>query len=218
MKVVLFYMPVEGEETSALIGHWACRRDHCETAEKGRGARRSLAARAALRALLWRETGRAGWRPAADALGKPHVVLEGRPGPAVSLGHGGGLAVAALGPEGGRLGVDVEPWRPRNLTALAAAAFGPGERMAVATGGAAAFYRLWSLREAMGKATGQGLALAADGRDHVMGGPDLGWWRQPGWFLGHFRPQADYSLASALALEDADGAAPQTEVLGPEAF
>ncbi len=218
MKVVVFYMPVQGAAAQALIGHWAGRQDHCDVAGKGRGASRSLAARAALRALLWRETGRADWRLAADVQGKPHVFEGDRPGPAVSLGHGGGWAVAALGPVGGHLGVDVEPWRPRNLTALAAAAFGPGEQKAVAAGGAAAFYRLWCLREAMGKATGLGLALAADCRDHVTDGPEQGWWRQPGWFLGHHRLQTACSLAVALAPCGAEAAAPHGELLGPEAF
>lgn len=101
------------------------------------------------------------------------------------------------------------------MGALAAKAFGPVERQLVAEGGAAAFYKLWTLREAMGKATGQGLALAADGADHVGNGPDEGVWQVPGWDLGYW-PGPGYSLAAAV--ESHGEAAVHMEVLPLEAI
>ncbi len=100
------------------------------------------------------------------------------------------------------LGVDIEPHKLRNVQAIAARAFGPEEQRLVDAGGAAAFYRLWTLREAMGKATGEGLSLAADGQDHVGVGPERRPWSVPGWRLYHEELPHGYSLACAVAIKD----------------
>lgn len=89
---------------------------------------------------------------------------------------------------------------------MAAWGFGPRECAAIAIGGAAAFYRIWTLREAMGKATGEGLALATDRRDRFGTGPVLGAWRariaERDWLLAHIHPRPGISLAVAALSEE----------------
>jgi 4'-phosphopantetheinyl transferase len=103
----------------------------------------------------------------------------------------------------GALGIDIERHRTRDFAALAARAFGPAERAEVAASGADAFYRIWTLREAVAKATGEGLALAANGRDLVEGGASEPYRRTEHggrvWHLAHVRIAPDCSLAVAHA-------------------
>lgn len=198
MKVTLCCLHTNDSEAVRLTARWASESDLAYAAKKGGKAEVSLLARAVLRALLHRVAGSGDWTIAADERGKPFLRDEnGALGPSISLSHGGGMVAAAVGPLGIRIGVDVEPHKARDVTALAVKAFGPAERQLVVEGGIAAFYRLWTLREAMGKATSQGLALAADGADHVGNGPDEGVWRMPGWVLGYW-PESGYSLAAAV--------------------
>jgi 4'-phosphopantetheinyl transferase len=114
---------------------------------------RYLAAHALTRLVL-------GVGPAADVFdrtcrcGKQHgkPVLPG--GPAFSLTHAGdvvGVAVSPLGP----VGLDVEQARPMaDLAALARHIGAPAE-----TGG---FFRAWTRKEALLKATGEGLSSPMD--------------------------------------------------------
>jgi len=119
---------------SALVARWATGEDHA-TSTVGRGSQSLLLARAALRALLARHTGRTDWQIVRTWLGKPVVVdPSGLPGPAVSLSHTAAMAAVAIAPHGA-LGVDIERHRPRDFVALAAFAFGPAEREEVVIGG-----------------------------------------------------------------------------------
>jgi 4'-phosphopantetheinyl transferase len=153
---------------TSFVAHWVTEADRCEVQDR-RHAAVALLARAALRALLARETGRADWQLVRSPLGKPFMVgPDGRPGPSVSLSHTAGIVAVALAADGA-LGVDIEHHRPRDFTRLASQAFGEVERAAVARGGAEAFYHIWTLREAIAKATGEGLAITANGRDLLAG-------------------------------------------------
>lgn len=182
----------------SLIARWAADGD-CTTTVWGKG---SPLARAALRALLAQHTGRADWRVVRDPLGKPFVVTpSGEPGPAVSLSHTDGVVAVALA-ESGSIGIDVERHRQRDFSALAAQAFGPLEQARVAVGGEAAFYRIWTLREAMAKATSEGLARVLAGDDltedvtsHSSATLRLGRF----WHLVHLRPERGCSLSVAHA-------------------
>jgi phosphopantetheinyl transferase len=103
----------------------------------------------------------------------------------------------------GSIGIDLEAHRPRSFDAIACHGFGPGEQSIIARDGMRAFYRIWTLREAMGKATGQGLALVTDGRDHIQATPEEGCWLShppsgPSWRLAHYFLDSGYSLALAL--------------------
>ena len=88
-----------------------------------------------------------------------------------------------------------------NVTAaLAALAFGPAEQTEAAA--AEGFYRIWTLREAMAKATGEGLMLAANRCDLIGGDGSVSQRRieRVGrvWHLVHARI-GEHSLAVAHA-------------------
>jgi 4'-phosphopantetheinyl transferase len=85
-----------------------------------------------------------------------------------SVSHGRGItavAIAELGP----VGVDVEPIRPLPAVALARRWFAPAEAAWLhaqpPAHAAAAFLRLWTVKEAIGKALGTGLAGGLLSRD-----------------------------------------------------
>jgi 4'-phosphopantetheinyl transferase len=95
---------------------------------------------------------------------RPVVTLDGAPAPAaVSLSHSGDVVICGLAPSG-LLGVDVERIRPRkHWDGLAEFALHPSELRRLAQLPDAArwpgFYRVWTLKEALAKALGVGLAL-----------------------------------------------------------
>ena len=100
-----------------------------------------------------------------DARGKP--IVRGEPERHISISHTGSM-IAAAASTIGPIGIDVERHNPaRNLGRLANAAYGPLECEAVATHGISAFYRIWTLREAIGKATGDGMSLVMDRIDRL---------------------------------------------------
>lgn len=195
MIVTLAVHPSGTEAAHALVERWAAPED------AGRNQPSRLA-RALLRAVLAERSGHADWSLAADPRGKP-LAVGGIPllRPAVSLSHTRGWVAAAVA-DGGDLGIDVERHAERDFRALAAHAFGPAEQAEVKAGGGASFYRLWTLREAMGKATGAGLSLAADGRDYVARGLPQGCWRNGDWQFASLLLEAGYSLAIALHSAD----------------
>lgn len=167
----------------------------------------SLAARGLLRGLLSQAFGGAPsrWRWHALADGRPQVVDEtGRTGPAISLSHSGDWVACAVA-DSPAIGIDIEAHRPdRDFPALIEAAFGPDERIEAAAGGIAGFYRLWTLREAIAKATGAGIPMAVDRIDRAAGGPAAGTWiTETGgqtWQLTALAPAPGLSLGLAVAL------------------
>jgi 4'-phosphopantetheinyl transferase len=144
-----------------------------------------------------------GWMFKAEPSGRPIVQSASCDHvPSISLSHSGGwVAVAAS--DAGAIGIDIEVHRPhRNFNAIAAAAFGPEEQWLVSAGGAAGFYRIWTLKEAMAKASGEGIAMVADRTDRVANSPKEGVWRvsigATPWLLAHARPVSGLSLAVAI--------------------
>lgn len=140
-----------------------------------------------------------------EASGRPYLVQAGaRRLPFISLSHSRGW-IACAATEVGPIGIDIEHPRPRrDLHGIAASAFGPQEQARVTAAGDHAFYRIWTLREAIAKACGRGLALAADGRDRVHEGPDEGDWMTTlegtAWALSHRLIGPDLSFATAVML------------------
>jgi phosphopantetheinyl transferase len=104
-----------------------------------------------------------GWTLAAEASGRPYVRSHSNDlsPPAISLSHSGRFALCALC-DRGRIGVDVEEMRLRDIDGLAREAFAPTEivrfEAQAAGAGLRAFYQLWTLKEACSKALGTGLA------------------------------------------------------------
>jgi 4'-phosphopantetheinyl transferase len=137
--------------------------------------------------------------------GKP--TLPG--GPGFSLTHGGDLVGLAV--HDGPVGLDVERLRPlHDLAAMAAHACSPAE----AVPDAAAFFTLWTRKEALLKATGTG--LSAPMTSITLDGSGVADWtgpaapRGPVW-LRDLRPAADHPAAVAglgpdpTAVHESDG-------------
>lgn len=128
--------------------------------------RRFALCRAALRALLCHELGCRNEQLAfgASEHGKPFAIVQGLPARiSFNVSHSGKHGLVALAPEG-RLGVDVEECIPhRNLDTLIETVFTPGEQAELAsiTGSDRhrAFFRLWTVKEALVKALGTGFSL-----------------------------------------------------------
>lgn len=166
----------------------------------------SLAARRLLRHLLHEATGIAEdeWRIVKDESGKPRAIADrGGAPPDVSLSHSGDWVAAAMSTVG-PVGIDIECRRPgRDIVGIAEAAFGIGERATVGQGGDDAFYRIWTLREAMAKADGIGLPRVVDRQDRVAAAPASRSWtamvEDRRWLFLHDRPSAVVTLALAVA-------------------
>ncbi len=171
-------------------------------------AGRSATWREAMFEILFKRSRHEQWRIETEASGKPIAVDEtGRSSLSISASHSGSrLALACA--SGGIVGVDVERHRARDFAALAGHAFGAVEQELVANGGERAFYRIWTLREAIAKATGAGLVMAIDRKDRASRGPAEGCWTQSSegerWHFAHYPLGRDYSLA--LACRPADNA------------
>lgn len=138
--------------------------------------------------------------------GKPFLASRAHDeaAPGISIAHSAHLAATAIS-RIGPVGIDLELHDPtRNLAGIAETYFGPQEAAQVAVGGARAFYRIWTLREAIGKATGEG--LLTDCRDRITdASPYAGAWvaDERKWLLAHMEPRPGVSLA--LAIQPHDG-------------
>lgn len=173
--------------------------------------RQFIVARAALRTLLGRTLGipPAAVRFALNAHGKPALA------PACDLrfnvSHAGDLALIAVA-SGFDVGVDVEAHRRvDDLASLAASILGPADlerwRAAAAVEGAAAFYRIWTCKEAVAKAIGCGLALdfrslrisLAPGRAAALAALEPAWGDAGAWSLRELETQNGYCAAVAAA-------------------
>lgn len=192
---------VSGKNATAelLISKWASSDDYARAEIMQSLLRRQeiLLGRAALRALLAHTTGSKDWHIGVDTNGKPYTHSRtGNAGPHISLSHTKGLVACAVS-EINPVGIDVEYWRKRDYTALADYAFGPDECEAVAKNGHAAFYRIWTLREAIAKMSGLGVMAGFDGHDCMPGKAEMGFWTRPPWQMYYVSPQPNYSLALA---------------------
>lgn len=205
-SVAVAVLPVGAGTGGALLSRWISLEDqaHAEKYRRPEARSSSLLAHAALRALLAQQTAEYRWDFKYDSTGKLRVnaqetglVVEG------SITHTKGMVACAIS-HIGPIGIDIEAHRPRAYDAIARYGFGPGEQAAIARrNGASAFYRIWTLREAMGKATGEGLAFATDGRDHIEAAPEEGCWLSrlhsvQAWGLAHYVLEGGYSLALAV--------------------
>jgi 4'-phosphopantetheinyl transferase len=168
------YLDATTGAADRLIAAFAQPDDHTDAKRHSRPVRRrqTLAVRALLRAVLAREITvppDSPWRLLRSPQGYPNAAAAGTSRRVISLAHSGAIVACATATDG-TIGVDVERiGAERPVLALARAAFGPAEVADVERDGAAAFYRIWTLREALAKASGQGFDLLVNGRDLVNG-------------------------------------------------
>ena len=197
--VLLKLLASETKEAESLIQSFATSQDHSEShVKKTANAQRNfLLGRAMLRSMLANVTGDSSWQLHIDAHGKPYVVNAWGIGPHVSISHSYAWVACALCLKG-EVGIDIERWKPRNFNDIARYAFGPEECDAVEHGGQPVFYRIWTLREAMAKASGEGVLRGMDGKDAITFFGDKEKWTSEKWHLYYQTPQENYSLAVAV--------------------
>lgn len=132
-----------------------------------------------------------------DERGRPE--LAGPDGPSFSLSHTDGMVACAVS-QSGTVGVDVEGDGARvDVQAIAERFFAPAEARAVRDRGPGAFTRIWTLKEAFLKATGEGLRRPLDSFHFSLdpvsleagGGGEA-------WSFAQLRPSAGHWAAVAL--------------------
>ena len=170
---------------------------------------RFAASHAALRLLLGRHLG-ADPRTLAfgrGPAGKPHLAGIWAGACAFNLSHSGGRALIGISPSA-EIGVDVEAMRPMpDALGIARAHFAPREVAALEgldpPDLAEAFFACWTRKEAIVKATGQGLLLPLDsfavsvspGHAALLQGPG----GVHGWSLHDLAPAPGHAGAIAIA-------------------
>jgi phosphopantetheinyl transferase len=180
---------------SVDLAHAHATRDDHQLADRHchpQAARRRLMVRVLARAMLARRGVMASpaspitWKIMRAPNGAPYLAANeiSETPPFISFSHSKTMVACALGPT--RIGIDIEMIRAnRPVLALARAAFGARELADVETNGAAAFYRIWTLREARAKAGQEGFALLLNQLDvtPLEGIPSTAWdftyWRLP---------------------------------------
>lgn len=189
---------------------------------------RFATARGVLRLLLG---GYVGGRPKDlefqyGAQGKPSLAGEKR-SPSFSMAHSQDLALYAIRAEG-EIGVDVEHVHAvRDWAAIAREYFGAEEYDQLACASSeerdGLFFRYWTLKEAVVKATGEGVGQLKDfrvswleGGGALLEGTEINCNWDAGWELKWFEPEAGF--AGALAVKGRIGRISTLAVLDESGF
>jgi 4'-phosphopantetheinyl transferase len=145
------------------------------------------------------------------ACGEPHgkPVLPG--GPGFSLSHAGDLVGVAVCPDGA-VGLDVEQLRPlTDLAAMAGHVHSPAELARHGTPDQETFFRAWTRKEALLKATGEGLSEPMAAITLAADGAVVEWAEHGPFWLRDLAPAPDHPAAvagpggTAPELAEADG-------------
>ncbi|MBF6568199.1 MAG: 4'-phosphopantetheinyl transferase superfamily protein [Candidatus Binataceae bacterium] len=176
--LVTSYVNIASTNSASMCIHSAPDSGRVPTANRLKRPIQSRAAHELLNALLKREgLDSPSMHLTHDADGRPLLYRGQEPcSIAVGLSHSRTIAACAI-TDLGAIGIDVEFCADRHFQGIAAAAFGPAEQALVAREGQCAFYRIWTLREALAKADGNGLARLTDGSDYFADAPGIGSWR-----------------------------------------
>jgi len=166
-----------------------------------------IAAHALLRVMLSRATGiePADWRFQTGENDKPALDPDQAScGLHFSLSHTRGLAACAIG-EPYPLGIDAEAWATQTPIEIAERYFSAAEARLVAEKAEAerraTFYRLWTLKEAYLKATGQGLTASLDSFAFHLDPVAIAVpapYSAEAWRFAEFRPAPTHSIALAV--------------------
>ena len=192
--------PVDPEHAPALVGLLdAHERERLARFRRPADRARYVAAHGLARLVLG-GSGRAAAALVFDRTcrcGAPHgkPVLQG--GPGFSLTHAGALVGVAVHPDGA-VGLDVEQVRHlADLATMAAHVHSPAERARAASPDPAAFFRTWTRKEALLKATGEGLATPMTAITLAADGAGVGWGDGQRWWLRDLSPAPDHPAAVA---------------------
>src|SRR5260221_10001522 len=174
---------IRSADAAALLGKFSEDSDTLGLSRASAQRRRQRAvARSLTRYLIETRVGqsRNDYCLSSDDDGAPRVTLTGAASVhlSASASHSHNLAVSVLSTLGA-VGIDVEfAKRRRSHEAIAAAVYGERERSLCQQGGLDAFYRIWTLREALAKASRSGFSALLANTDH-FGSPHDGrtWWQ-----------------------------------------
>ena len=158
--------PHQVRETEALAWLDGLERSRWQRFQSPAAQRRFVLCRAALRAILCDQIGCPNESLAFRAAehGKPFALVDGLPASiSFNVSHSGSHGLVAVAPRG-RLGVDVEERAPRrNLENLIEGVFSPREKAELELLDECrqlhAFFRFWTIKEALVKAHGRGLSM-----------------------------------------------------------
>jgi 4'-phosphopantetheinyl transferase len=195
-------------------GQWGALAALLDDAERARAARFAfdedrqsyIAAHALLRLELSRCANRTpqDWRFGATALGKP-FLLDPLRDLRFSISHTRGMVAVAVA-QGVEIGVDVESVdRRAESMKLAERFFAPDEvaQLAAVEGSARRdlFFAIWTLKEAVVKATGQGLSRALDSFSVTTAPPRVTMFDGSGgeWSAAHWRSESFHCALAAQA-------------------
>jgi phosphopantetheinyl transferase len=201
---------VESREAALLIESHAMPADwgHAAAHSCASKARQTVLGRAMARQLIESMTGLYGpdWTINTDGKCRPFAVDgNGRQGPDFSISHSGPW-VACAATDQGSIGIDIEVLGiGRSFKEIADAFFTPEEQSLIAAEGQAAFYDIWTMREAIGKGKGDGIAAALA----ISGKPLIGARHQVSqinldgrlWSMRHFHLHG-LSIAQAVEIVD----------------
>lgn len=211
--VHIWFMPTEALDEAALAAATSVLSGD-ELAQYQRfhfagDARDYAAAHALLRRTLSRDNGRApeSWRFDRTATGKPFLIGAGDTPAFFSLSHAHGMVACAVTKDAD-VGVDVECIdRDVNEADIAARFFAPAEAVHLTDLDAAArrarFFDLWTLKEALVKALGAGMAMSLSSLAFTVDSGGLVRLDAPAdvdpqaWEFGLFAPGPRYRLAVA---------------------
>ncbi|RDJ25213.1 hypothetical protein DWF00_18685 [Bosea caraganae] len=195
-RITLALMGEEGAFARERLGGWSHPADKAYSPS-------SQAARALLRYMLRGEVDASRQRSILrDPTGRPVLEAGAREvTPVISISHANGFVAAAYGFVPG-LGLDLEcSAKERDIAGIAELAFGPAERRQVAQDGPKAFYRIWTGREALAKATGRAFAQLTDRCDYLAGPVSGGVMRahvdETAWSVAHAKPSDQMFLSIA---------------------
>lgn len=195
-------MSLQAEQRLSLLSTRGHVTDQAATSHAGRLARALLRYAATETGSFSEATN---WIFSRSSSGQPQVENPGSRKIWISFSHSGDWVACGL-TTAGPIGIDIEAHKAdRNLTEIAKLGFGPYERQRCQDN-IQEFYRIWTCREAIAKATGAGLVQATDHQDYADTGPQSGSWRtgDQAWDLTHMFPVSGLSLACAIR---ADGLA-----------
>ena len=216
-RVQAWLVPLESSERLALVQPLLslAERSRAERFAMEAGRRRFILSHGALRCILsgYTRSDPAELRLACTSKGKPFLESENADGIQFNLSHSGDLALIAV-TVGLRVGVDLELVQERSdLHEIARTYWASGEQDALRQIPPAersrTFYRLWTRKEAVLKASGQGITdglLAPDVSAGLLTGKPIAELRVEvagsRWLLYDLEPGREY--IGALALEDAN--------------
>ena len=122
-----------------------------------------LRGRASLRRLLFLQTGKNNWIIKKGNNGKPYVLN----GPHISLSHSGAMIACALCMDA-PIGIDIEQWKTRDFNAIASVCFTADHQQEIKQSGIEAFYKYWTIKEAIAKVDGLSIFSNTIQEDNIL--------------------------------------------------